>query len=912
VPTRFVAILLAAAALCLLSAPAALADFGLHSADVTFSNEDGTPATQAGSHPFAMTATLSLNTTVNALSESVPDGDLRNLAVNLPAGVIGSAVAVPRCSQEQFTTAREDRDYNKASCPADTAVGVATLDLPSPHYVSIYNLVPTPGTAAEFGFNVSGVPMVLTSSVRTGGDYGLTVASRYTNQTFRISGVSVTLWGVPGATSHNGVRGVCLDEYTGGPRGEECPTDVAPRPFLALPTTCGAPLLTTIAADSWQGGEAVTSTVEAHDTAGNPLGITGCAELAFEPTIETHLDTDATSTPAGMAVSLRVPQNEDPAGLVESNVRQMRLSLPAGLAINPAALDGIGVCTTEEVALESPSRPTCPDDSKIGSATLHTPLLETPLSGFMYLAAQNANPFDSLLAVYVVTEASGLMIKLAGHIEADPNTGQLTTSFDDTPQQPFSELELHFFGGPRSMLVTPAACGNYTTAGTLTPWSGETPVSVTGGFAINSSCAASFAPTFLAGTTANQAAGFGTLTTTISRGDQDQPLNAISMQLPPGLLGRIAAIPPCEEPQAAASACSPASQIGHLAVTTGAGPDPLAIPQSGSREDPVYLTGPYKGAPFGLLMLIHTEAGPFNLGDIPVRATVTVDPQTAQLTVTSDPLPTIRQGIPLRIRTVSITIDHAGFIFNPTSCNPLSERGTVTSTEGASANLASRFQAAGCSALPFKPKLTAYSHARTSRANGMSLEVKVNYPAGSEANMRSITLHLPKQLSSRLTTIQNACLATTFQANPASCPAASDVGTARALTPVLKRAMSGPVYLISHGGKAFPDIVVVLQGEGVTVNLAGAIGISASGATSSTFGNLPDAPVSSFAFTLPTGPHSLLAPYLPASAKGQLCGTKLLMPTTITGQNGAVITQSTKIAITGCPKVQKAKAPKRK
>jgi hypothetical protein len=365
------------------------------------------------------------------------------------------------------------------------------------------------------------------------------------------------------------------------------------------------------------------------------------------------------------------------------------------------------------------------------------------------------------------------------------------------------------------------------------------------------------------------------------------------------LLGIIKGVERCGETQANQGTCGPGSLIGHVTAAAGAGPEPYVV-----HGGQVFLTGPYKGAPFGLSFVIPAVAGPYNLGNVVVRAAIHVDRHTTQITVVSDPLPTILQGVPLDVRKVNVTIDRPGFMFNATSCEPLAVTGALTSTLGAQASVASHYQAVNCASLPFKPSFTVSTQARTSKKNGASLDVKVGYPQGSQANIRSVAVTLPKQLPSRLTTIQQACPEATFDQNPASCPAGSNIGTATATTPVLANPAMGPAYLVSHGGAAFPDLVIVLQDEGVTLELVGSIDIK-KGVTSSAFRTVPDVPILGFELTLPEGPHSGLAAVLPAKAKGNMCGTSLIMPTTITGQNGAVVKQNTKIAVTGCAKSKK-------
>jgi hypothetical protein len=325
----------------------------------------------------------------------------------------------------------------------------------------------------------------------------------------------------------------------------------------------------------------------------------------------------------------------------------------------------------------------------------------------------------------------------------------------------------------------------------------------------------------------------------------------------------------------------------------------------------VFLTGPYKGAAFGLTIDVPAEAGPFNLEEndkpVVVRAKVNIDPSTAQVSVVSDPVPQILKGVPLDLRALNVTIDRPEFIINPTSCEKLAINGVVTSAQGASSALSAPFQVTNCAALAFKPKLTASTAGKTSRTKGASLSVKLTYPTGPyDANIAKVKVDLPKQLPSRLTTLQKACPAATFQANPANCPAASMIGHARALTRIIPVPLEGPAYFVSHGGEAFPSLIIVLQGYGTTIDLVGSTYINKAGITSSTFKTIPDAPVGTFELTLPQGPFSALA------ATGNLCKSKLIMPTSFVAQNGATVKQSTPINATGCARHTKSKAHKKK
>jgi hypothetical protein len=940
-PTRIVSFAVSLVLPFFVLVGSALATFSFQDFEYTaVIGEGGPPAVQAGSHPGSLSTSFDMHGNLNESGEEVPDGDAKNIEVDPPLGLVGNPSTITQCSMQLFTTPLPQEapiipgssfELSGTTCPDSSQVGVAEVRT-SPVGVGnlslgVYDLVPPPGVPAEFGFNFFGVPIVLVASVRRDGSYGLTISVNNASQALHLFGSKVTLWGVPADASHNALRGECLGssgEPVGPPGG--CPAETALKAFLALPTSCATePLAMSIRADPWQEPDVyINASAVNHDTEGRSVGITGCSRLDFGPSLTISPQTTVANSPTGLEADLSVPQNEDPNGLAESHLKDAVVTLPQGLVVNPSAADGREACTPAQIDLNSQTVAKCPDASKVGSVEAVTPLLPDTLKGSVYLAQQENNPFGSLLAVYVVVEGDGVKVKLAGQVHADSVTGQLTTTFDGNrapvfsgkpslegePQLPFSDLKLKFFGGPRAALMTPE-CGTYAASALLTPWSGTPPVApVIPAFKILTGCGGGFAPSFQAGTVSNQAGGFSPLVTSISRADQDQRLGQVSVKIPSGVLGMLSKVTLCGEAQAAGGACPAASQIGHVTASAGAGPNPVFLPQAGKQEDPVFLTGPYKNAPFGLAIVVHAEAGPFNLGQVVVRAGIYIDPKTAQITVITDPLPTILKGIPLDVRSATVTIDRAGaaganqFTFNPTNCEPLSATGTIASTQGASASVSSRFQAADCASLPFRPKFTVSTWGQTTKRLGASLNVKVSSGAG-QANIGKVVVSLPKQLPARLTTLQKACTEATFALNPAGCPAASAVGWAKAVTPVLNESLVGPAYLVSHGGAAFPDLVVILEGQGIRLDLVGGTNIKKS-ITTSTFNTVPDAPISSFELRLPQGANSALGSNLPASAHGVLCGSKLTMPTTITGQNGAQVRQSTRIAVAGCPKARRA------
>jgi len=611
----------------------------------------------------------------------------------------------------------------------------------------------------------------------------------------------------------------------------------------------------------------------------------------------------------------------------------------------------------------------CANGSKIGEVSIETPLLPAggPLQGGVYLASQAANPFGSFLAIYIVAEdpTSGMLVKLPGELRlcqaageaidgiSCQAPGQIVTTLQNTPQVAFEDIQLHFFGGERALLASPARCGAYTTNASFVPWSAESgdeaavtvhssstfdiatgpkTLSEPGGSSCPGGQQLPFNPSLRAGTTSIDAGSSTPLAVTISRDDGQQALRGFQLRLPAGLEGLISSVPLCPQAQANAGACGPASQIGETTVSAGVGGDPYTL--AGGR---VYLTEGYEGAPFGLSIVTPVKAGPLDLEDAPenhpacdclvVRAKIEVDPQTAQLTISTAPgtggigaggIPSIIDGIPLQIRDLNITIDRGGFVFNPTDCAALTITGTIAGDEGASAAVSSPFRVANCQSLKFTPKLTVLTRANGEfQGHGASLHLVIASPSA-QANMRSLKLDLPQRLPARLQTIQKACPESTFDANPAACPKASVVGSASVQTPILSTTMAGPAYLVAKSGSgtshpdesktekeeaAFPNLVLVLQGDGVKIDLSGALFVSEKNVTSVAFRAIPDVPIRRLDLILPEGKGSILA------ASSGLCTKKPLRITTaITGQNGARVKPGVRVGVEGC----KHKKPKKR
>jgi hypothetical protein len=928
------------------------APFGLEDYELSPEEAGGAPATQAGSHPFQLTTTLTFNQLASTGSgpgtayRARPAALAKDVGVKLPPGLLGNPVPIPRCTLAQYSTILFNGGENVVACPPQTAVGVAMISVDEPVLagfltiqVPIFNLEPAFGEPARFGFWVgpTATSVAIDTALRGGSpgepEYAITASSTNITQAAAFLSNQLIFWGVPADPRHDSARGwSCIFEARGRPHLPCTASEPQSHPpaLLTLPSVCTAsPLLSATEIDSWANPAAPFSvpTTQPMPT------LDGCNQLSFSPTIAAEPTTDRASAPSGLDFNLNFNDEglTSAEGTAQSQLKNTVVTLPEGFTINPSAGVGLGGCTPADYARETVNSAPgagCPNDSKLGTVEIGTPLLTQKIHGSLFIAQPHENPFGSLVALYIVAKnpETGVLIRLAGKVTPDPVTGRLTTTFDNNPQLPFDHFNFHFREGQQAPLISPPACGTYTTQAQLTPWSDPTatltetsPFTITKGFdggACPSGGVPPFHPGISSGTLNNNAGAFSPFYLHLSRTDAEQEISGFSTDLPSGLTGDLSGIPFCGEAaialartktgaqETAEPSCPAASAIGRSLVGTGVGAVLAYVPGK------IYLAGPYNGDPFSLVSVTSAVVGPFDLGTVVIRFALRIDPNTAQVSVdpsASEPIPHIIQGIVTHVRDIRVYIDRPNFILNPTSCNPLAIGSTLSSNLGQSTTISSPFQAVNCANLGFKPSFKVSTSGKTSRAKGASLTVKLVYPKaplGSQANIHSVKVDLPKQLPSRLTTLQKACTDSTFNANPAACPSASIVGHAKAITPILPEPLTGPAYFVSHGGAKFPELIIVLQGYGVTIDLHGETYISKAGITSSTFRTVPDQPVTSFELTLPEGPFSALA------ANGNLCKSKLKMPTAFVAQNGAVIKQSTPISVTGCPKAKKK--PKKK
>jgi hypothetical protein len=886
----FVALVIAGA---LWAAPAQAASIELTDFDGGAFLANGDYANLAGTHPHSASTTFHLAYGFDAEENTIlPLEDLKDTFAKLPPGLIGNPEAVEACSGTEFSL------QSAAGCPAESQVGVFTLTSFSVggalnvYKTPIFNLTPPKGTAALLGFYISSIVSVTVSArVRSEGDYGITASGVNTQQSVKVVGAEVEVWGVPADQSHDGLRTPCLSAglTNGSPSGKLCPSaDAAnPKAFFTLPTSCTGPVETFLEVVGWQGGTDAASFLS-HDNVlpiPNPIGIEGCDALEFSPTLEARPTTNVADSPSGLDVDLHIPQDqiEEPSVPVEAHLKDTTVTLPQGMTVNPSGANGLDACSPAQAGLLTPvgatpihfsDKPTgCPDAAKIGTVQVSTPILDHKVNGALYIATPYDNPFNSLLALYITVNdpQTGTAATIAGEVHADPNTGQLTTTVKENPQLPLEDIVIHVKGGAHGSLRTPSTCATYQVTSSLTPWSAPDsgpPATPSDSWAISQgpggACATSEAglpnsPSFDAGTVSPIAGAYSPFVVHLRREDGTQNFAAITLNPPPGLVAKLAGTPYCPEAALSAAAtktgrqeqqgpsCPAASRVGSVSAAAGAGPSPY------HASGEAYLAGPYKGAPLSLAIITPAVAGPFDLGNVVIKTALDVDPESARVTATSDPLPRILQGIPLDIRSVDVSLDKPSFTLNPTSCDPMAVAGQLTTTLAQSIPLKSRFQLAECTRLGFKPKLSLKLKGGTKRGAHPALTATVSYPKGSYANIKSASVTLPHSEFLDQAHIGTVCTRVQFAAD--ACPAASVYGKVKATTPLLDKPLEGPVYLRSSTNK-LPDLVFDLKGQ-IHVAIAGRVD-SVHGGIRTSFESVPDAPVSSFTLQMAGGKKGLL------------------------------------------------------
>jgi hypothetical protein len=871
-----------------LSAAPAQAAFGLHGLDMTFENADGSMAVQAGSHPYAMRTSLAFNTRPSPeFGFEVPDEDPRDIVIGQIPGFIGDPSAVPPCTSAEFAL---------NDCPASSQVGVVDVEYQEPgvrEVQPVYSIAPPPGAALTLGWHISAVEVPITVDARVSESQPHNVVATLTGilNVVPVYDSIVTLWGVPGASAHD-------SERVGPGCGAGCSVNIAVKPFLTLPRACEGPLGTSFFASSWL-GSTFEETILTHDEADppNPAGMIGCGNLAFAPTIAAQPSSKAASSPTGLDVSLTVSDeglvSED--GYAQSDVKEAIVTLPEGMTANPSVAEGLAVCSEAQLARETAaSRPGegCPEQSKIGSVRVKTPLLDESLDGSLYQADPYNNlAGDALIGLYVVIKNAdlGIVVRQPIEVKADPRTGQLQGIARDIPQLPFSSFELDFREGVRAPLISPERCGTHTVRAVLTPWAGGAPVTSTSSFDViagpegrpcPTGATAPFEPGFQAGTRNNNAGSYSPFDMRWTRRDGDQDITRFSAKLPPGMIAKLAGATQCPQTsidaakgktgrtEQAAPSCPLSSEIGSVIAGSGAGSELLYVPGK------VYLAGPYKGAPLSAVGIVPAVAGPFDVGTVVTQLALRVDPRSAEVSVdgsASDPIPHILAGIPLKVRDIRAYVGRPQFTLNPTSCDPFAVGATLWgsgndlfgSGDDSPVGLSTRFQAANCANLGFAPKLTLKLKGGTKRGEFPAL-TGTYVPRPGEANLAGLVLRFPHSMFLEQAHIGTICTRVQFAAK--ACPQAAIYGTAKAWTPILEAPLEGPVYLRSSSNP-LPDLVADLKGL-VDVEAVARID-SKGGGIRATFEGVPDAPLAKVVVAMRGGRKGLIVNSVNLCAKKQ-------------------------------------------
>ncbi len=849
--------------------------------------ETSTSSTQAGGHPNVK---LAMEFSSGANFEGIHDP--RKVSTHLPAGVIGNPHAIPTCSLVAFS---------QGECPPASQVGIAGVyAFFSFGRAPLYNLETKPGQPGllAFYFQESGTQQYIEISSRTDGDYGLDSVSSTIFHAFSVHNLLIELWGVPADPVHDYWRfkpPVLRDCQPESCTSGGASAGIAPEPFMSNPTTCGVELETSIDVEFYD---------RTSDHASNPWpATTGCSQLAFNPSLTVKPTTEEGDAPSGLDADLQVPQISNPTTPSPSEIRGARVELPKGVSINPNAADGKTSCADDETGIGTLGPATCPEFSKVGVLSLDSSALPGPIPGAIYLGEPKpGEPYRLILAA----DGFGTHVKFGASVHADSDSGQIVVSFKDLPQSPLTDFNMHFFGSERGLLATPTQCGSYPVVAEFEPWDNALPDQTsTSFFNVNTGPGGSacpngprpFSPSLGAGSANPTAGRHAPFRIDLIRTDGEQNLTGLTLATPPGFSGTLKGIPYCPDPtlanlagggvtglaELASPSCPTSSKLGTATIGTGAGTHPLYT------EGTVYLAGPYKGAPLSLATVVPAVSGPYDLGNVVVRAALKVDPATARVTAVTDPLPQILEGIPLRMRSIRIDLDRPDFALNPTNCEPLTSNATVTGDEGATAALAPHFQVGNCANLAFGPKLNLRLTGGVNRRGHPAIHATVSANPG-EANISRVTTALPKGELLDNSHIGTPCTRPQFAGG--TCPESSLIGTAEAVTPLLDKPLSGNVYLRVNPAHKLPDIVADLRGQ-IDIELAGRVDTVNGGALRTTFEGVPDAPVTSFKLDLLGGAKGLL------QNSRSLCGKPKRAEVKMTGQNAAVVNSKPKLQV-GC------------
>jgi hypothetical protein len=808
-------------------------------------DSQGQPELRAGAHPERMIAHFAFTT----LPEGGADGNVKNILIDLPPGLVGNPQAAPACARAAFA-ANSCKPESQIGVMHATFAGLPQLEFP------IYNVAPREDELAEFDAFALLLPIRLEIGMQT--DYRLQIAIHELPQSIPLTAGEVELWGVPA-------------EHQSG-------TAIPPKPLLTNATSCeGGPPRTEMRADSWQSPDQWMGAGVAA-----PAPLNGCGSLSFAPSLTLVPETARADSPTGLTIDMAFPQDDDPHSLATSEARALSMTLPAGLTLSPAAAAGLRACDDGQFALGSAVAPGCPPASKIGTVAITIALFNTPIEGDLYLA----NPLPGApLRVFITANTHGITVKLAATVSLGPQSGQLSIGLSNIPALPISDLSLRFKGGPRALLATPPSCGIGAATASVEPTDGKAAATIAAPIEIaawpdGSPCPprAPFAPQLSAGSVAPLAGGASAFSLVLRRADGEQLLNRFSVTLPPGLSAQLASVPSCSAQSALLASCPASSRVGAVAVEAGAGPTPLLL------TGYAYLTGPQAQAPFGLALVLGAPPGPLELGTTVLLASLRLDPVDAHITIESEPLPQLVGGIPLRLRTLAVDIDREGFLIDPTSCTPSRATASLTSLEETRAAASVRYAVGGCSRLRFAPvvslALGPRAELRRGRHPALTLQLR---PGSGQATVRDARIELPKAV--RLDPASGMTICTRRRVLAGDCPADAAVGTIQVHTPLLASALIGVLDLVAPASGSQPELWATVAGMGVRLIVHGITSAARGKPLATTIVGLPDVPLSSLSITLRGGRGGLLR-----LAQGLCLGgraRRLTAGAALVGHNGA-------------------------
>jgi hypothetical protein len=870
--------------------------------------------TAAGGHP-------DLTTSFTLADAGNPEA-ARNVTFNAPEGLFGNPNALFKCAPVDFALSQ---------CPSSAQAGLVTVYANyegDPHSLlgtaPIFGLEPVGEQTALLAFVVPALnlPIYIPVSVRTESDYGLRFTVSNITQTTPLAGANMTFWGFPAEKNHDpqrfpkgalGEPANCPGMSGTGCISKPTPASVPVRPLTDNPTECtGEPLTASLEVRTYQDpGHA--STAEA-----SYPPVTDCELEVFSPVLFASPTTAETDAASGLNLELRAPQFLGFAAS-PSEIKSATVTFPPDFTINPDAADGQTACSNSLAHFGSPGPAECPDTSKIGTFDIGTQALDGPLTGSVYIGEpQPGNQYR----LFMIASGFGINAKLIGSFRPDPQTGQLTASFEDLPQVPFESFQMHLFASDRGLMATPTHCTLYSVDAHFFPWNStlaDQTSSQTFGLTSGphgTQCPGvtrPFKPRLGAGTTNPLAGSYSDFTLKLDREDGDQFLGDLNFKMPPGFTGNLRGISYCPESAIAAAAanlgraeqaspsCPAGSQIGTTNVAAGPGSHPF------HAVGKMYLAGPFKGAPISLVAVTPALAGPYDYGVVVVRVALHIDPQTAQVSAVSDTVPAIIGGIPIRMRSIEVNIDRPNFTINPTNCGALSVDSQGIGDQGTITDFSSYFQAVNCTSLPFKPKMTMKqvgSRKSTHRATNPQLQFDLTTQPG-DANIKSLTVTLPPAFAIDQRHLGNIC--SEKELTEKQCAGRTPIGKATTTTPLLDQPLSGPVFAVSGSG-GLPKLAFILNGQVNLVPRAETTTISTksgAGELQTTVPVVPDAPIGHFSLTVFGGKTGYLI------NTRDICARTPVTQVAYEAQNGKTMKEAVKVKAACRPKA-KQKRPERR